>query len=251
MGHVIFNPQGRLGNFYMEAFTAWAYAKRNGMKFTVPFKTSSDFHSPIYSHHLQDFSYDESLPLITINEKHFHYAPLPFKEEWREKNVLLRGYFQSHKYWDEYRDEMLDAFKFEWKLQPDVCAIHARYGDYLTIRGKHIVVDEPYLKEAIKMMRGKTGITRFKVFSDDLPLFKHRHGNLYDFEYSTNNSIWDDFIEISCCASNINSSSTFSWIAAYINRNPDKVIITQREWLTRGWDNATFEDVIPPNWIKI
>ena len=251
MGHVSFNPQGRLGNFFMEAFCAWAYARKHGMKFTVPFKTSSDFHSPIYSHHLQDFSYDESLPLITINEKHFHYAELPFKEEWVDKNIKLVGYFQSPKYWDEYREEMLDAFKFDWELIPDTCAVHVRYGDYLTIAGKHIIVDEDYINKAINLIYTKTKIEKFKVFSDDIELFKQRHGGLFDFEYSTNNSIWDDFIEISKCHSNINSSSTFSWVAAYINRNPDKVIITQREWLTHNWDNSNFDDVIPDNWIKL
>lgn len=251
MGHCCFNPQGRLGNFFMEAFACWAYAKRHGMKLTIPFKTSSDFHSPIYSHHLQDHTYDETLPLITINEKHFHYADLPFKDEWKDKNILLRGYFQSYKYWDEYREEMLDAFKFDWKLKPDTCAIHARFGDYLTIAGKHIIVDAPYLIKAMDTIIDKTGISKFKVFSDDIEYFKKNFGWTYCYEYSTNNSIWDDFIEISCCHSNINSSSTFSWVAAYINRNSNKVIITQREWLSKGWDNATFEDVIPPNWIKI
>lgn len=251
MGHVTWNPQGRLGNFYMQAFTAWAYAKKYGFNFTVPFGTSSDFHSPIYSHHLKDHSYDESLPLITINEKHFHYAPLPFKPEWKDKNVLLRGYYQSFKYWDEYREEMLDAFKFDWELKPNVCAIHARYGDYLTIPGKHIIVDEDYILQAIETVIKKTGISKFKVFSDDLSMFRLRHGHLYDFEYSTNSDIYSDFIEISCCHSNINSSSTFSWTAAYINRNPDKVIITQREWLQNNWDNSVFDDVIPDDWIKI
>lgn len=251
MPHCSFNPQGRLGNFFMEAFCCWAYSKKHGMKFTVPFGTSSDFHSPIYCHHLQDFTYDHNLPLITINEKHFHYAELPFKEEWADKNIKLCGYFQSWKYWEEYREEMLDAFKFDWELIPDTCALHGRFGDYLTIAGKHILLDEPYITEAIKVIKDKTGIKKFKVFSDDLPYFQRNFGHIYDFEYSNNDSIWDDFIEISKCHSNINSSSTFSWVAAYINRNPDKVVITQREWLTAGWDNSIFDDVIPDEWIKI
>lgn len=251
MPHVIFNPQGRLGNFYMEAFAAWAYAKKHGLKFTIPFKTSSDFHSPIYSHHLRDYTYNKDLPKVIIVEKHFHYAPLPFVEDWASKNIELRGYFQSAKYWDEYREEMLDAFKFGWELIDNVCSIHARYGDYLTIAGKHIIVNEQYIVEAMSIITDKTGIKKFKIFSDDIPLFKQRHGDLYNFEYSDNDDIYKDFIDISKCHSNINSSSTFSWAAAYINRNPDKVVVTQKQWFQHNWDNADTRDIIPDDWIKL
>lgn len=251
MPHCTFSPQGRLGNFFMEAFTAWSYAKKNGLKFTIPFHTSNEYWSPIYSTHLQDPTFDNTLPSITINEKHFHYAELPYEPAWEGRNIFLRGYFQDYRYWDEYREEMLDAFKFNWDLIPDTCAIHSRFGDYLTIEGKHIIVDEPYLTKAIPLITKKTGIKKFKVFSDDINYFKNKFGSLYDFEYSENKDIWSDFEEISCCHSHINSSSTFSWIAAYINRNPDKVIITQEKWFQDGWDNADTSNIIPNNWIKL
>lgn len=251
MGKVSFIPAGRLGNYFFTCAAAWAYAKRHGMEFSAPTRTSNEFWSPIYMPHLQDLNYDNSIPTITVREKHFHYAPIDFQEEWRNNNITLSGYFQSEKYWKEYKEEMLDAFKLDWHLNKDICSLHGRFGDYLTIGGKHILLTKEFILDAIEIIKEKTGITRFKVFSDDLNYFRNQFGNLYPFEYSTNETIWEDFIEMSCCHSHINSSSTFSWWSAYVNRNPDKVIVTSRNWFQPNWDNADTSDIVPSDWIKI
>lgn len=251
MGTVSFIAAGRLGNFMFECSAAWALAKRSGMDFTVPLRSSHDFWSPLYLHHLQNINYDNGLPAMVINEKHFHYAPIEIEDEWKHGNINLSGYFQSEKYFKEYKEEMLDAFKLDWYHKPDVCSLHGRFGDFLTIEGKHILLDKKYILEAIKTITDKTGITRFKVFSDDINYFRNQFGNLYNFEYSTNDNIWDDFIEISSCHSHINSSSTFAWWSSYVNRNPNKVIVTQNLWFNNFWDGADTSDVVPPEWIKI
>lgn len=255
MGYVSFLPQGRCGNFMFECATAWAYAKRHGLEFSVPKYTNSDFHCPIYLHHLQHPNYNPNEPRIVVRETNFHYNEIPFEEDWRGQNILLNGYFQSWRYFNEYRDEMLDAFDLHWELIPDVCSIHARYGDYLTIEGKHIVIDEPYLLAAMEIIKAETGIVKFKVYSDNLELFKKRHGHLYDFEYSTNTDIITDLVEISCANSQINSSSTFSWWGAYLNRNPDKIVVTGRQWFQPDWKENTqpvyTHDLLLPEWIKL
>lgn len=255
MSIVSFVPQGRAGNFFFCAAACWAYCKRHSLEFSVPKFTNSDFHNPIYLHHLQNPNYNQQAAKIVVREQNFHYNELPFEENWRGQNILLSGYFQSWRYFHEYREGMLNAFNLHWGLIPDICSIHARYGDYLTIEGKHIIIDEPYLLSAMESIKTKTGITKFKIFSDDLNLFKQRHGHLYDFEYSSNSDIMADMIEASCCHSNIGSSSTFSWWISYLNRNPGKMIITQKKWFQDLWqDNhgiVDTKDVIPESWIKI
>ncbi|HQV54293.1 MAG TPA: alpha-1,2-fucosyltransferase [Chitinophagaceae bacterium] len=251
MSHVSFIPAGRAGNFFFTCAAAFAYAKKHGLKFSVPTRTSNEFWSPIYLKHLQDPTYNAGIPAIVVKEKNFHYDEIPFDESWRNNNITLQGYFQSELYFKDYKDEMIESFNLRWELIPDVCSIQARFGDYLTIAGKHILVDEPYLTKAMALITEKTGITRFKVFSDDLNYFQNKFGHLYNFEYSTNSDIMQDFIEISCCHSNINSSSTFSWWSSYINRNHDKVIITQELWFQAGWGGADTKDIIPDTWIKL
>ena len=255
MSIVSFMPQGRAGNFLFECAAAWAYAKKHGLEFSVPKFTNSDFHCPIYLHHLQHPDYNPQAPRIVVKEQNFHYNEIPFEESWTGQNILLYGYFQSYKYYQEYREEMLDAFNLHWKLIPDTCSIHARYGDYLTIPGKHIIVDEPYLLSAMEIIKAETGIVKFKIFSDDLNLFKQRHGHLYDFEYSTNTDIMADLIDASCCHSNIGSSSTFSYWISELNRNPDKIKTTQKLWFQEGWSESGLpyntDDLLDDKWIKL
>lgn len=248
---VSFIPMGRAGNFFFQAATAWAYAKRHGLEFSTPKTTSHDFWSPLYLHHLQHPNYSEHLQNIIVRETDFHYNEIPFNEAWRGQNIVLHGYFQSPKYFDEFREEMLTAFNLPWNPQEDVCSIHARYGDYLTIEGKHIIINEDYILEAMSLIMAEKNVTKFKVFSDDIELFKQRHGHLYPFLYSDNTDIMQDLIDISCCAHHINSSSTFSWWGAYLNRNQNKIIITQKDWFQPGWDNAITDDLIPDSWVKI
>ena len=89
------------------------------------------------------------------------------------------------------------------------------------------------------------------IFFEMKNYFQNKFGHLYNFEYSTNSDIMQDFIEISCCHSNINSSSTFSFWGAYLNRNPEKIVITQEKWFQTGWDGADTKDIIPSTWIKL
>lgn len=250
MAHCTFEAAGRAGNFFFECATTLAYSIKHGLNFTVPLTTSNEFWSPIYVKHLQDHSFNPSLETIDLWENGHEYQDIPFEESWRDKNIVIRGYRQSAKYFEEYRDEILYLLDLPYELKP-ICSIHARYGDYLTIEGKHIIIDEEYIVKAMALIKEKTGLDRFKVFSDDLNLFKQRHGHLYDFEYSTNTNELSDLIEISCCHSQINSSSTFSWWGGWLNRNKEKVIITQEKWFQDGWMGLNTSDIVPSTWIKL
>jgi hypothetical protein len=253
---VSYNTSGRLGNALFMAANCIAYAMKHGLEFSIPRTSTHSFWNPTAVTHLYNPNWNPQLETITVNEPHFHYAPIPFEESWRNKNIILNGYYQSPLYIDEYRDKILELFNYPWELKPDVCSIQARFGDYLTIPGKHILVTEPYLRSAIRMIKSEKGIHKFKVFSDDLAYFQKHFGHIYSFEYSTNKTIEEDLIEGSCCHSHINSSSTFSWWMAYLGRNDDKLVVTQREWFGRGWIDeynrpVDTKDIIPKDWVCI
>lgn len=251
MGFITYTPAGRIGNAMFQAATCFGYSKRYDVDFTMPFITGSEKWAQIPMKWLQDKRFDPYTSFVEIVEIQHNYQYLPFKEEWRSKNIRLTGYWQTSKYFSECREEMLKTFNIPWNLINDTCSIHARYGDYLTIPGKHIVINEKYLTQAMRLITEKTGITKFKVFSDDIELFKQRHGNLYNFEYSTNSDEWSDLVDISCCHSHINSSSTFSFWGAYLNRNENKIVITPKDWFQPGYGNLNTADIIEPDWIKI
>lgn len=244
-------PMGRAGNFMFQAASCFGHCKKHGLTFSVPKQTTHPFWSPIYLEHLQHPDFNPNVQRVMVREEQFHYKEIPFDEAWRGQNIILQGYYQSWKYFDEYREELLNSFAIPWKLIEDTCSIHARFGDYLSIEGKHILVNEPYLREAMQIVTAKTGITKFKVFSDDIQHFKNNFGHISQFEYSSNADIMQDLVDASCCHSQIGSSSSYSWWINYLNRNPSKVIVTQSEWFKKNWDGANTDDVLMPDWIKL
>lgn len=247
---VSFPAVGRMGNFLFELATCIGYSLKHDLDFTVPFTTTDNFWSPIYLTKLQNPNWNPSLEKIDLWESSHGYEELPFDDSWRNKNIIIQGYRQSWRYFDEYRNELIYLFGFPYEEKP-ICSIHARYGDYLHLRDKHIIINEKYLSDAMALMKEKTGIDRFKVFSDDIKHFQKELGHLYDFEYSTNKDEMSDLVEIACCSHNINSSSTFSWWGSYLNRNENKVVITPQEWFNNGWMGLDTKDIVPESWIKM
>lgn len=248
-------PMGRMGNALFQSAAMIALALRNGVEFAMPEITSSEVWSPVYMPHLANPKWQIGKVDVVIEEKQFHYVPIEYKKEWDNKQVQLRGYFQDERHFIDFKDEVINLFNFPYSMVEDTCSIQARYGDYLRIEGKHIVIDEQYLHKAMEEIMNRTGIKKFKIFSDDIPLFQSRHGELYDFEYSTNDNEVEDLIGIANCHSNIGSSSTFAWWGAYLNRNPNKVVITQKNWFQKGWQDhhgvVDTSAIIPSSWIKL
>ncbi len=48
---------------------------------------------------------------------------------------------------------------------------------------------------------------------------------------------------------NIISNGTFAWWGAYLNKNPDKIVIGPKKWFAGRTDNT--KDILPESWIKI
>lgn len=247
---VTFKNMGRLGNFFFEAATAFAYAHRNGLEFTVPTQTNDRFWNPIYLQHLAKPM--PRLPQIVIQEKGHAYQELPFQESWRNKNIILEGYWQSEKYFAWCRKDLFEAFALPWNPHNNV-SIHVRRGDYLKYPEKHPVVPDWYYEEAIRTFT-LLGYREFHVFSDDIPWCKeyfHRFKETFVYPEKPQSEL-DDLIAISNCAGgHINSSSTFAWWGAWINQNPQKVIITPKLWFVPGHGGLDIKDIIPETWIKI
>lgn len=155
-------------------------------------------------------------------------------------NKILSGYFQSLDYISLVEKELRDAFTFpkvEEKLKTfikelpeNAISLHIRRGDYLKwpeIYGG--ICTEKYYERAINYFKEK-GLNNFVVFSNDpewvrgnfaLENALYVEGTIFD-EYKD----WYDMYIMSHCPNNILANSTFSWWAAWLNTNENRIVVS-------------------------
>lgn len=238
---------GRMGNFLYQAALAVAYSKKNGLEFTLPNTTTSEKWNPLYLQHLVNPNFDPSLPQVVIKENGHGFQEIPFKEEWRNCNIILDGYWQSERHWKEYRQDVLKAFNYPWELKKNVVSVHIRRGDYLELTMKHPPVPKEWVLEAMSKFPDK----EFMFFSDDIAYCEKEYGDIKGCNFSQADNEETDLIGMSMCEAHICSSSTFSVWAYMLNQNPDKMAIFPKNWFVSGWDNCETKDIVPPECIKL
>ena len=54
---------------------------------------------------------------------------------------------------------------------------------------------------------------------------------------------------MSYCNHNIIANSSFSWWSAWLNKNPEKIIIAPKLWFANK--KIRNEDIVPKSWIRI
>lgn len=238
---------GRAGNFYYQVAVSVAYALKHGLEFTVNDTTTSERWNPLYLQHLVNPKWDDSLEQVVIKEFQHQYQELPFDESYRNKNVILDGYWQSWKYVEGYRQQILDLFNYPWEIKKGLVSVHIRRGDYLELTEKHPPVPKEWYEKAMAMFPD----CRFKFFSDGIQFCRDTFGDRSDCEFSTNTNELDDLIEASCCEHNICSSSTFSVWLHWLNRNPNKIGVFPEKWFCDGWCSLVTDDIVEPHCIKL
>ena len=117
---VIPKTYGRLGNFLFQVASAIGYAKRHNLDFTVPTRTKDPKWNPVYLQHLANPDYNPAIPVVRVTERGHAYQEIPFKQTWRARNIELDGYWQSERYFKEWRFSILDLFGYPWSKSPGV-----------------------------------------------------------------------------------------------------------------------------------
>lgn len=184
------------------------------------------------------------------------------------RNTYFKGNWQCEKYFTKYREELLQMFvpciersdSVKTLIEEmQVCnsvAVHVRRGDYVQIGCQ---LEGQYYENAIDLLQKmfSESKTVLYVFSDDVEYCKKYFGDLQakDIiqskeveikypEYESDNTTLDDLILMSNCKHMIMANSSYSWWAAWLNKNREKRIICPELGIWKG-------DFYPEDWIKI
>lgn len=165
----------------------------------------------------------------------------------RNQSYYLFGPFCNSLYFQDMRREIRQLFQFppmnkeneKWMeiIRKNICvSIHVRRGDY--VRLNIGLCTEEYYKSAVsyiqEKLKGETLV--FLVFTDDIAYVKERFDwleNLYIVEGNSGDDSYRDMQLMSLCDHNINANSTFSFWGAYLNCNPDKIVVAPKEPIDR------------------
>jgi hypothetical protein len=203
--------------------------------------------------------------LTLLDEKSFEFQPdfLLYTD-----NTYAKGNFQSEKYFKSIESILKKELQFNVPLNKenlnwstkiesaDSVAIHVRRGDYISIQknqDKFFIQSLDYYKNAIAYVASKIMNPTFFIFSDDISWTKENLTSGFPMHFIDNNNTpqtsYIDMQLMSLCKHNIICNSTFSWWSAWLNANPEKIVIAPKNWFADKSINS--QDLIPSEWIKL
>jgi len=209
----------------------------------------------------------DSLSLKINPAKTFKERGVSYNKEFENLigNVILEGYWQSYKYFRGYEDLVSGLFEFpkstgnNKKLLEEIystesISLHVRRGDYntKTSRKYHGLMPLGYYRKAMKIIEPKLTKPRLFVFSDEIDWCKKNVRFDIPTVFVDSNSLNtgpQDMKLMSACKHNIIANSSFSWWAAWLNRNPKKTVIAPKNWF--AGEEHQIADRIPKDWILL
>jgi len=242
---------GQLGNQMFEIATASAVAWDNGAE---PFFPDLQPQSEAFQHLF--YNVKASNP---EGEIHFRYGTTPYGYVSipYQPNMEISGYCQNEKYFANHRDQLVKLFsprtrdskyiqnKYGHLLKQNTVSIHLRY--YYAEKPdeeKFVQYEREYYEKAMALFPADS---LFIVTSDNMAYAKQ---NIPDegrqIHFVEGEPFYIDFFIQSLCKNNIIANSTFSWWSAWLNENPDKIVVRPEVWLQGCPDIGG-----PDEWIKV
>jgi hypothetical protein len=185
--------------------------------------------------------------------------------------VYLDGFWQTEKYFSDCKNTIRQEFTLKnplgsearviagkvgtdrvSPLSPSV-AIHIRRGDVARDAKKNLyygICTTEYYANALAYMAKRLGNFRVFIFSDDIDWVKENMLINQPVTYiSGKMTDCEELILMSMCNHAIIANSSFSWWGAWLNKNPQKIILAPKEWITKA--HYRHKDTVPPSWIRI
>ena len=281
---------GGLGNQLFQIFTTIAYA----IKYSKPFfflnnqqlgngsngSTIRHTYWETFLTAMKPFlkNANEIPQLMFIYEKTFLHEDIPENLQNPEKGgTLLVGYYQSPKYFNNYKEVISKLLKIDLKKMivknrvkinfNDIYTIsmHFRFGDYKKYPDIYPLLDYSYYKNALAYIVNE--ISNFGIKKEIVVLFFCEDDSLLEsdniivklkksfpkirFQRADNKlEDWEQMILMSLCDHNIIANSTFSWWGAYLNSITGNIVCYPEQWFMPEANKDT-SDLFLEDWVPI
>lgn len=181
---------------------------------------------------------------------HYFFLESEVKRDFKiNQNYYLEGFWHTEEAFSDVRDEVvadfrkplddrsaakinLDEYISGWKDNNTV-GVHIRRTDYL-MGEVFIKLSTGYYKRAIEYVSERVKNPLFVFFSDDIDYVKKNFNwveNKKIITKNTGDNSYKDMLLMAECNHNIIANSTFSYWGAYLNKNPEKIVIAPEQYL--------------------
>uniref|UniRef100_A0A6C0DUN7 Glycosyltransferase n=1 Tax=viral metagenome TaxID=1070528 RepID=A0A6C0DUN7_9ZZZZ len=279
---------GGLGNQLFQIFTAIAYGMRYRRKVVFSYSdylTVGTIRTTYWNTFLKSIRFMTTDNNVITNkdletfqlyrESNYHYDELTDKQY---PNIMLYGYFQSYKYFENERYSIISMLRLrQWQQlargefpllfseNMHYISMHFRLGDYVNLQDHHPLMPYTYYENALRFILSKRKdnkpirILYFCQVGDNEVVSKIIKQLIQDFSFSNETFIkmddaipdWKQMLLMSCCHDNIIANSTFSWWGGYFNETSDKIVCYPEKWFGPKLTNNDTRDLFPDDWHKI
>lgn len=182
--------------------------------------------------------------------------------------AYLHGWWQTEHYFLPIRDLLLEDFTVRTPLSQrnkevwdamqstDSISIHIRRCDYVknpVTRAWFGELTKQYYDEALAQITPHLTVPNLFIFSDDIIWAEQNMRFPYPSTYvswNTEDLGHEDLRLMSAAKHNIIANSTLGWWGAWLNRNPEKIVVAPAKWFRNAPKNNE-QDLVPKSWIRV
>jgi hypothetical protein len=271
---------GRLGNQMFQFASTLGIANRLGFEARFPIENCLNFigsgpFDPKIGRPMDvkcdlldcfDISSEYFIPQRHMGQEHsYHENKFGYNQEIESlsDNYSLNGYFQTEKYFNEFRDLILSQFVFKSSYRDQaesyiqtirdknkgavLASIHVRRGDYVMFPDHHPPCSFNYYNNAMEELRILNNNITYVIFSDDVEWCREEF-NDPAYVISDLENPYTEMCAMALCEHNIIANSSFSWWGAWLNTNLEKTVIAPARWFGPAMGKDV-SDVYCKDWI--
>lgn len=250
--------KGWLGNQMFQYASLVGIAENRGFQYTVPPNDDSRIHDYnlfnfFEMKNCKNIGYIDAPTFYgftpeEINAHYPHSSAFEFNEKLFNEcpdNMNINGFFQTEKYFKNIRNRILEDFKFkkDYDLPTDqYISLHVRRNDYLLSGPNFAQCSIEYYRQAIDSINVNLPVV---VLSDDIAWCRE---NIPGDIFAEGNTNDHDLYIMSKARHNIIANSTYGWWGAWLNQNPDKIVVAPSVWFGPALIHHDTKDLYPPEW---